>query len=191
MKVNRKLLNTSRLLHVYVSMALLTLMVFFAVTGITLNHPEWFANDQAEINEHVIELPEQLLDQSQQGQLLAYLHQQPWFSGKRLTVERDEYELFISDKGPGVHLSVMVDLETGETFVEQTNYGMWAKLNDLHKGRNSGGLWRFIIDLSAFLMIVFSFTGLVLALAQRRINRTLSLSLITTLAVFLCYLFYV
>jgi hypothetical protein len=68
---------------------------------------------------------------------------------------------------------------------------MWAKLNDLHKGRNSGGLWSFIIDLSAFLMIVFSITGLLLALAQRRINRTLSLSLVTTLAVFLCYLFYV
>jgi hypothetical protein len=191
MRINRKLLNTSRLLHVYVSMALLTLMVFFAVTGITLNHPEWFANKQAEIKELVVELPEQLLDESQQGQLLVYLHQKPWFSGKRLTVERDEYELFISDKGPGVHFSITVDLETGEAFVEQTNYGMWAKLNDLHKGRNSGGLWSFIIDLSAFLMIVFSITGLLLALAQRRINRTLSLSLVTTLAVFLCYLFYV
>lgn len=191
MRVNKSLLSYSRLIHVYVSMALLTLMVFFSITGITLNHPEWFADDQAQVQELTLQLPQSLLSTESQGELLQYLHQQTWFSGKRLTLERDEYELFISDKGPGSHLSVTIDLETGEAFVENTNYGVWAKLNDLHKGRNSGGLWAFIIDLSAVLMIVFSITGLVLALAQRRINKTLAVSLLTTLAVFLCYLFYV
>ena len=191
MRVNKSLLTYSRLIHVYVSMALLTLMVFFSITGITLNHPEWFADKEADIQELNMTLPEHLLALEAQGQLLEHLHQQPWFNGKRMNLERDEYELFISDKGPGTNLSVTVDLETGETFVENTDYGVWAKLNDLHKGRNSGALWRFIIDLSALLMVLFSVTGLVLALAQRRVNKTLGLSLVTTLAVLVCYLFYV
>lgn len=191
MRINKSVLNYSRLIHVYVSMALLTLMIFFSVTGITLNHPAWFADDEAEVAELTVELPPELLAETKQGDLIQYLFKQPWFSGKRLMIERDDYELFISDKGPGSHLTVTVDLETGEAFVEETDYGIWAKLNDLHKGRNTGSVWSFIIDLSAVLMILFSVTGLVLALAQRRVSKTLALSLITTLAVFCSYLFYV
>ena len=191
MRINKSVLNYSRLIHVYVSMALLTLMIFFSVTGITLNHPAWFAGDEAEVAELTVELPPELLAETKQGDLIQYLFKQSWFSGKRLAIESDDYELFISDKGPGSHLTVTVDLETGEAFVEETDYGIWAKLNDLHKGRNTGSVWSFIIDLSAVLMILFSVTGLVLALAQRRVSKTLALSLITTLAVFCSYLFYV
>ena len=191
MRVNKSFLNYSRLIHVYVSMALLTLMVFFSVTGVTLNHPEWFADNKAHVDELEFQLPRSLLGAEHQGELIKYLHQQRWFTGKRFTLERDDYELFISDKGPGTHLAITIDLESAEVFVEKTNYGVWAKLNDLHKGRNSGALWRFIIDISAILMILFSMTGLVLALAQRRVNKTLALSLVTTLAVFFCYVLYV
>ncbi|KAF7770201.1 hypothetical protein PCIT_a3189 [Pseudoalteromonas citrea] len=191
MRINKSFLNYSRLIHVYVSMALLTLMVFFSITGITLNHPEWFIDNEANVDELELQLPLSLLEVEHQGELISYLHQQSWFSGKRFTLERDDYELFISDKGPGTHLAITIDLESAEAFVEKTNYGVWAKLNDLHKGRNSGALWRFIIDASAILIILFSITGFVLALAQRRVNRTLALSLVTTLAVFFCYVFYV
>ena len=51
MKPSRKTLNLARLIHVYVSMALLTLLLFFSVTGITLNHPEWFSSHQAQVLE--------------------------------------------------------------------------------------------------------------------------------------------
>ena len=51
MQINKNTLSLSRLIHVYVSMALLTLLLFFSVTGITLNHPEWFSENQADIEE--------------------------------------------------------------------------------------------------------------------------------------------
>ena len=35
-----------RLLHVYISMFMLVIMLFFTVTGITLNHPDWFSSFQ-------------------------------------------------------------------------------------------------------------------------------------------------
>lgn len=191
MRINKSFLSFSRFIHVYVSMALLTLMIFFSITGITLNHPEWFADNKAEVVEVDFITPAELLTQKNEGKLLNFLLKANHLNGNRLTIEREEDELFITDKGPGAYLSLTIDLSSGEAYREATNYGYWALLNDLHKGRNSGDFWRFIIDLSAVLMIVFSLTGFVLALAQRRINRTIAVSIISSLFVMSIYFIWV
>jgi len=191
MRVNKSLLSLSRLLHVYVSMALLSMMIFFSITGITLNHPQWFEHNQAQVIEADFVISTALLPQKAQGELLSYLYKNNQLNGNKLTIEREEEELFITDKGPGTHLSLTIDLSTGEAFKEATDYGYWALLNDLHKGRNSGSFWRFVIDFCAVMMIIFSITGFILALAQRRINRTMGLSILTSLLVFVGYLLWV
>lgn len=191
MRINKSFLSFSRFIHVYVSMALLTLMIFFSITGITLNHPEWFADNKAEVVEVDFITPAELLTQKNEGKLLNFLLKANHLNGNRLTIEREEDELFITDKGPGAYLSLTIGLSSGEAYREASNYGYWALLNDLHKGRNSGDFWRFIIDLSAVLMIVFSLTGFVLALAQRRINRTIAVSIISSLFVMSIYFIWV
>ena len=40
-RVSRQLYSVLRWLHVYVSMLSFRAILFFAITGITLNHPEW------------------------------------------------------------------------------------------------------------------------------------------------------
>jgi hypothetical protein len=45
---------------------------------------------------------------------------------------------------------------------EITDRGWISYLNDLHKGRNSGGAWSLFIDIFAFACLVFALTGLVL-----------------------------
>jgi hypothetical protein len=191
MRINKPLLAFSRFIHVYVSMALLTLMIFFSITGVTLNHPEWFADNQADVTEADFIMPAELLAPKNEGNLLNFLIQENYLNGNRLSIEREDGELFITDKGPGAYLSLTIDLNSGDTYKEATDYGYWALLNDLHKGRNSGLFWRFIIDLSAVLMIVFSLTGFILALAQRRINRTISVSIISSLLVISIYFIWV
>src|SRR6478735_5288945 len=42
----RRLAKATRWLHIYGSMASFTVVLFFAVTGITLNHQDWFADQQ-------------------------------------------------------------------------------------------------------------------------------------------------
>ena len=191
MRINKSLLSYSRLLHVYVSMALLTMMIFFSITGITLNHPQWFDDQQATVVEADFVIDQALLQPHSQGELISFLYHNNQLNGNRLTIEREEDEIFISDKGPGTHLSLTIDLASGEAFKEATDYGYWALFNDLHKGRNSGTFWRFVIDLSAILMIFFSVTGFILALAQRRVNRTVGLSLVSSLLVVIGYLVWV
>lgn len=189
MRINKSFLAFSRLIHVYVSMALLTLMIFFSVTGVTLNHPEWFDSNKANVEEVDFIAPPELLKAKREGDLLSFLLNENHLNGNRISIEREESELFITDKGPGVYLSLSIDLTSGEAFKEMTDYGYWALFNDLHKGRNSGVFWRFIIDLSAILIIVFSLTGFVLALAQRRMSKTVSVSILTT--VFLISIYFI
>ncbi|MFT5759628.1 MAG: hypothetical protein ACI9LM_004395 [Alteromonadaceae bacterium] len=191
MRINKSFLGFSRFIHVYVSMALLTLMIFFSVTGITLNHPKWFDNNKADVIEVDFIVPSELLTPKSEGYLLNFLLKANHLNGNRLNIERDGGEIFITDKGPGAYLSLAIDMNSGEAFKEATDYGYWALFNDLHKGRNSGTFWRFIIDLSAVLMIVFSLTGFILALAQRRINRTAAVSIISSLFVISIYLIWV
>lgn len=172
-------------------MALLTLMIFFSVTGITLNHPEWFDDNSANIVEADFIAPAKFLLPKSEGDLLSFLLNANHLNGNRISIERDDGELFITDKGPGTYRSLTIDLASGEAFLETTDYGYWALFNDLHKGRNSGEFWRFIIDLSAVLMIIFSLTGFILALAQRRINRTAGVSILSSLLVICIYLIWV
>ena len=40
--------------------------------------------------------------------------------------------------------------------------GFAAVINDLHKGRDTGGVWKLAIDLSAGLLVFISLTGLTL-----------------------------
>ncbi len=48
-----------RWLHIYLSMVSFTALAFFAVTGITLNHPTWLGADQQTVREAqgTVELP--------------------------------------------------------------------------------------------------------------------------------------
>lgn len=71
-------------------------------------------------------------------------------------------EVYLPAPRPGGDAWVAIDLATGEASSEITSRGWISYLNDLHKGRNSGGEWSLFIDIFAFACLVFAFTGLVL-----------------------------
>ena len=190
MQINKNTLSLSRLIHVYVSMALLTLLLFFSVTGITLNHPEWFSEHQAEIEEAELVIDLKLINNpplslQQITQVVAVVEQKLAISLTNAVIESTSDELFFSIKKAGENTAITLDLASGELFFERTDYGLWALLNDLHKGRNTSVFWGWIIDITSMLCIVFAISGFILAMPQRRFNRTLSLSLGVTIAMIL------
>jgi hypothetical protein len=190
MQINKNTLSLSRLIHVYVSMALLTLLLFFSVTGITLNHPEWFSEHQAHIEEVELTVDLKLINTpplslQQITQVVAVVEQELSISLTNAVIESTSDELFFSIKKAGQNTAITLDLASGELFFERTDYGLWALLNDLHKGRNTSVFWGWIIDIASVLCIVFAISGFILAMPQRRFNRTLSLSLGVTIAMIL------
>jgi hypothetical protein len=188
MQINKNTLSVSRLIHVYVSMALLTLLLFFSVTGITLNHPEWFSENQADIEEIELTVDLKLINNpplslEQITKVVEVVEQELTISLSNAVIESTRDELFFSIKKAGENTAITLDLASGELFFERTDYGLWALLNDLHKGRNTSTFWGWVIDITSVLCIVFAISGFILAMPQRRFNRTLTLSLGVTIAV--------
>ena len=179
---SREVQSWARRLHVYISMALLFIVLFFSVTGITLNRPELFELTHPNIQRSTLTLPTSLFT-IQNGRLKA---DEPAFemflfeeanlsgvpSGLDIYAEIEDGELLIGEvsmdfKGPGYNASVFVDVTSEMVEVETTNYGVIALLNDLHKGRNSGEVWKWFIDITALLMIFFVLTGVCLLLPKK------------------------
>lgn len=198
MKPSKKTLSLARLIHVYVSMALLTLLLFFSVTGITLNHPEWFSSHQAQVLESELTidtiaklaLSNDQITSEQQQVITSEVEQAFAVSLHNTKPELMSGELFYSIKQAGKSASIAVDLETGDAFFEQTHYGWWAVLNDLHKGRNTSNFWGWIIDFSSVLFIVFAITGFILAMPQKRFHRTLIVSVSSTLLAIITIIYF-
>ena len=173
----------ARRLHIYVSMTLLLVVLFFAITGITLNRPHLFVSDTPKVEQTVLPLPNDLFAveegrfQVDKVQLLRYLVNTGKLAGQASTMqifsEMAEGELIEGDitldyKGPGFNSTVFIDLMTQEAEIETTHYGVIAVLNDLHKGRNSGQVWPWFIDISAVLMVFFALTGVCLLVPKKK-----------------------
>ncbi|WP_286238875.1 PepSY-associated TM helix domain-containing protein [Neptuniibacter halophilus] len=183
-KVNRLV----RLLHVYTSMLMLLVMLFFTLTGLTLNHRDWFADAPAPER---LELPlPQMLAQpelwredplAQAEQVRRWLSREYQVLGNQVSYEweADSQLMVIDVKRPGGYSLAEVDLESASVLLEKQTYGAVATLNDLHMGRYSGALWSGFIDLSAVAMLLFTLTGFWLVLPQKKKRqRLISLSLL-------------
>lgn len=195
LKVSKTSLSYARIIHVYVSMALLLLMLFFAITGITLNHPNWFSvSDQEPVREQVA-IPEYLQpidSQDAQWRLAAGHWLKSEWSMDITTAEVDEDEISLVSKGPGTYRSVTLDLLDGQAYVETLEYGVIAVFNDLHKGRNTGTVWLWILDICSILIILFSLTGAYLLFPQtRRLKKSLLYMVLVSTGCGLVYVYFV
>lgn len=174
---SNKHMRIVRTLHIYTSMLMLLIMLFFTVTGLTLNHREWLPDaPPAEISE--LELPAglQAFDKwqsnpmAQADQVRSWLSREHAVYGNQVSYnwQEDEQLLLIDVKRPGGYSLVEVLPEEGIAVLENQAYGATAVLNDLHMGRYSGSVWRAFIDFSALLMLLFTLTGLWLVLPQKK-----------------------
>lgn len=183
---SNKHIRIVRTLHIYTSMLMLLIMLFFTVTGLTLNHREWLPDaPPAVISELELPVALQVFDKWQNTPLAQAEQVRSWLSrehavyGNQISYnwQADEQLLLIDVKRPGGYSLVEVLPEDGIAILENQTYGVTAVLNDLHMGRYSGPLWRTFIDLSALLMLLFTLTGLWLVLPQKkRRNRLLVIS---------------
>ena len=160
----RKVAQWSRWLHIYLSMVSFAIVFFFAVTGLTLNHQQWFAKQQKTTQfKGQVDLRWVKPDVAKL-EIVEYLRSHHKISSAVSEIRVDDGQVSISFKGPGYEASAFVDRQTGTYDVTETKMGMAGVLNDLHKGRDSGKGWSFLIDASAVFMTFVSVTGIVLLL---------------------------
>src|SRR5579863_125491 len=158
----RQMMILSRWLHIYLSMASFGILFFFAVTGLTLNHADWFAKQQ-----HTVlirgTMDRKFLDKDvAKLEVVERLRNAHGIHGAVNDFRVEDSDCSVSFKGPGYAADVLIDRSTGRYELTETRMGLVAVLNDLHKGRDSGKAWGLIIDISAVLMTAVSLSGLVL-----------------------------
>jgi hypothetical protein len=188
----RRFAHLARWLHTYLSMLSFAILLFFAATGLTLNHAEW---SEARVNTTKYQ---GTLDAAwtrtpdpkavAQDNIVAYLRRTNGVKGDVSDFHVDDSQCEVLFKGPGYEADASIDRDTGKYDLRVSHSGFVAVLNDLHKGRDTGRKWSAVIDFSAILMTLVSLTGLTLIFFLNK--RRLTGLIIAVMGALLCYLAY-
>lgn len=159
----------ARYVHGWLSAFAFITLLFFSVTGLLLNHPEWFEPAKTEETAKLI-LPESVLKSIKQQEnpsdtILEYVRQQQNLVGRYQSSEVMDNEVMIRLESPAGATDIFVTTDTGETEITQKSASTVSMLNDLHRGKNSGLGWSWLIDISAIIYIVLSLAGYILFLS--------------------------
>ncbi len=145
-------------------------MLLFAVTGITLNHAATI-NASPTTQERPGQLPVPLIASLAKpasetaplpAPVAAEIDKQIGLDPAGKPGEWSDGEVYIALPRPGGDAWVSIDRNSGAIRSEVTERGWISYVNDLHKGRNTGGAWSWFIDIFAGACIVFTLTGLFL-----------------------------
>jgi uncharacterized protein len=188
----RQTMILSRWLHIYLSMVSFAILFFFAVTGLTVNHVEWFVKQQTTVQLRGKVQPQWLKNDVAKLEIVEHLRNTHGIKGALKDFRIDDSQVSVSFKGPGYAADTFIDRQTGAYDLTEIRMGMFAVLNDLHKGRDSGKAWKWVIDISAVLMTVVSLTGLLLIFfLQRKRFAGLMAAAAGALLVYLAYVAWV
>ncbi len=168
----RQMPALARWLHLYLSMFSFALVLFFAVTGLTLNHADWFddASHTAEYKGKLNASWTNVIDTSKVNKLaiVEYLRATHQPKGVMSDFRIDAAECSVAFRGPGYTADVFINRSSGAYQLTETKMGLVAVINDLHKGRDTGKIWSLVIDASAIFMTLVSVTGLLLLLFLKK-----------------------
>jgi hypothetical protein len=164
-------------------------ILLFSFTGLTLNHAGQIES-HPKVSRHDAELPAPLLQQIRDYEtahdgantplpepLQHWLQETLSLRTADKAGEWSADELYVPMPRPGGDASLRIDLTSGGVEYELTDRGWIAWLNDLHKGRHTGDVWMWFIDIFAGSCLVFSVTGL-LILKFHASNRPLTWPLV-------------
>jgi uncharacterized protein len=159
-------------LHVYLSMGTLLLVLFFALTGITLNRPELALGSRLVFEETERPIAATWLDGERIDWLAVAesLRAEHGVRGQLTHRYEDAFGGQLSFRGPGFGADVYLDTVTGTFLLATESHGLVGILNDLHRGRTGGPTWRWVVDAAGVIMALVSITGIVILLSLKRMR---------------------
>jgi hypothetical protein len=167
-------------------------VLFFSVTGITLNHAEWFDGKQVE-KKVTGKLPADWVNNQDTSkikklEIVELLRKQYNVKGYVSDFLIQDDQCSIAFKGPGYGAEALINRADGTLQLAELRLGLVAVLNDLHKGRDSGKAWSWVIDVSAGFLTLVSLSGLLmLCFMKKKRNNGF---LLVVLGGLICYLIY-
>jgi len=188
--MQRQLAVWSRWLHIYLSLMSFGAILFFSITGLTLNHPDWFFSESTKTVEGTVprewlqlqQPPPENRDESDYGHevdrlaVVEFLRGEHGLSGRMTEFLSFQDECEVTFQGPGYAATARIRRDDGTYSVSIISNDLVSMLNDLHKGRHTGAEWSVVIDISAIISALVAITGLILVFFLK-LHRKLRLSL--------------
>ncbi|MGA0602295.1 PepSY-associated TM helix domain-containing protein [Caulobacter sp. KR2-114] len=171
----------SRMLHAYLSAFAFLALMFFSVTGLLLDHPDWLAGRGQE-RETTLTIPAAVLARSRaqrdpNADLAAYIAGRTTLVGAYRSGEVDDGQANLRFEGVKGSSTAVVDLTTGHADVTVERATPLSVIGDLHRGKNASLAWRAVIDVTAVLVCAMSLIGYVLFFSLRfRLRTSLALT---------------
>ena len=180
-------------LHGYFSAVAFLALLFFAATGILLNHPNLLPGRGVPYDEQTVQLtPDQLAkvkSASEPGAALTEIvGAQVALAGRFEGGDISGQDLFVRLEGVRGASDLRGHLDTGEVEVSVSRQNAIQILNSLHRGETAGAVWKALIDILAAVLIIMSVMGYILFFSLRfRLKTALvltGLSLVAMVGIF-------
>ena len=168
----------ARTLHIYASMAGFLLVLLFAITGITLNHQDvgW---GEPSTRSFDVTISADAAKTGETSRVEAALQAAMGIATPSSSFKAYDDEINVAFHSPGRRIQAIVDRATGHAKVVWETRGGVGIINDLHKGTETGSVWRWIVDLTAVLIGFSAITGIVTLVSLPKRRRA---GLVTTVA---------
>jgi uncharacterized protein len=168
----------SRILHVYTSMLSLVLVLFFAVSGVTLNHPTWTFGSKPREVKSVGTLPSGWNANGTVNWFVVseHLRSKESLRGEVASKSGDVTDANIDYKGPGYEATAFIHKD-GKYDLTVVTQGFLGYVNDLHKGRDARSSWKWLIDVIGIALAFIALTGLFLQFFLRKRRRSAMVSI--------------
>ncbi|NQY12998.1 MAG: PepSY-associated TM helix domain-containing protein [Henriciella sp.] len=164
--------RTCRMLHGYLSAAAFLLLMFFAASGLLLNHPSWFGADSQDAEPIIVALDFDALQSAQSSETPERAFEELVRNATRVQGQLKDASISDSDamlRFAGVKggTDIFIDFELAEAEVETSKANLTSIIHDLHRGKDAGKVWKFMIDITAILILAMSVIGLILFFSLR------------------------
>ena len=164
--------RTCRMLHAYLSAGAFITLMFFAISGLMLNHPEWprAVRDSGDVETVTLDpdgVASALTANDPARALAELVGRSAALRGAFQDAEVFDDEAFLRFTGVKGASDVAIDLTTGEAEVEISRANVTSIVHDLHRGKDAGAAWKLFIDVSAIVIFVMSAIGFVLFFSLR------------------------
>ncbi|WP_436897991.1 PepSY-associated TM helix domain-containing protein [Acinetobacter gyllenbergii] len=158
----------ARYVHGWLSAFAFIVLIFFAATGLLLNNPDWFksSNDEQIVK---LTLPAAFVSAIQKQEnptpaILDFVRDKQLLIGRYKSSEVMDGEVMIRLESPAGSTDLWVLMDEGQVEITQKPATTVSLLNDLHRGKNVGATWHWLIDISAIIIILLSLAGYILFL---------------------------
>ena len=153
----------------------LLVVLFFSITGVTLNHPNWVFGGAGGRSTVTGLLPDGWRNDAGIVDWLAvseHLRSENGVHGSVADKSSDETAGTITFKGPSYQADAFIDVSKSTYELTVETQGFLALVNDLHKGRDTSTSWRWLIDVSGIALAIISLTGIGLQFFLKKRRRS-------------------